>query len=91
MMSSVSPSTKNSCSGSPLMLAKGSTATVGLTTGWGVASPASSLSLRAAWPASPAGCASSATRHTRTGRERFFSVFSPSSSKATSIRSETCS
>ena len=58
MMSSVMPSAKNSCSGSPLMLSNGRTAIDGL------------MTLRRAAPLPAAGAASSSiARQTRTGRE----------------------
>src|SRR6516165_6031788 len=70
MTSSVTPSAKNSCSGSPLTLANGSTAIDGLSgsrsdVGSGVASAYRSL----------------ATRYTRTRRAIFLSCCSPISSK----------
>jgi hypothetical protein len=80
MMSSVRPSAKNSCSGSPLMLANGRTAIDGL------AGAAAGLGAEGASPAS-----SSTTRKARIGRAMFFTVCSPRSSKPTPRRFPTWS
>ena len=83
MMSSVMPSEKYSCSGSPDMLVKGSTAIEGLS-GSGSGSSIFTDTL-AANPASAIHC------HTRTGRSMFLTFCSPKSSNGRSIRSRTCS
>ena len=81
MMSSVMPSAKYPCSGSPDMLSKGSTAMEGLS---GSGSGFDSFSdLRAA------GEASAVQRHTLTGLSMFLTSCSPRSSNGKSMRSRT--
>jgi hypothetical protein len=77
MMSSVMPSEKYSCSGSSLMLVKGSTAMDGL-------SGSASGSARPVAAPKP-----SIQRHTRTGLAIFLSSCSPASSNVASTLPET--
>jgi hypothetical protein len=95
-MSSVMPSAKNSCSGSPLMLTKGSTAIDGLSArSRGVpgrtAAASAADSMRATAPAgavAAAGFAAAAgwKRKARTGSAMFLTACSPWSSKWASTR-----
>jgi hypothetical protein len=78
MMSSVMPSEKSSCSGSPLMFLKGSTAIDGF--------PAEAEPVVAVAGSGWTGGVSIATLYTRTGCSMFFNACSPICSKARSSR-----
>src|SRR3990170_8652361 len=73
MMSSVMPSEKYSCSGSPLMLLKGNTAIDGRSG----AADAGGGTVGVTADEMPAGGTPRATLNTRTGRSMFFRACSP--------------